>query len=169
MGSLHQSIFLFLLSFLLPLSHMIGSSLAYADDSWKPVRCGRHGPLIRFPFRNKDGEHERCGYRGFNLSFKDRHTFFHFPPLGCDLLVERIDYKMQKLTIADRKNCLWSLLFNSSNLRASHVYHPDSWTLYTLVNCSKQVYFDASQNDPIPCLSDSEHDAFVFDDLFMIV
>ncbi|RWR93503.1 putative receptor-like protein kinase [Cinnamomum micranthum f. kanehirae] len=157
MGSLEQSIF-----FLLPLSFMIVSSLSHAD-SCKPDRCSWDGPLIRFPFRINDTRRqlERCGYPGFDLFCKDNHTYIHFPYLESRyVLVERIDYKKQILTIADHKNCLWGLLFNSPNFPASIEYQY-AHTIHTLVNCSKNVDFDYYFGSWIPCLSDAEHDAFV--------
>ncbi|XXG83069.1 hypothetical protein AAC387_Pa10g0918 [Persea americana] len=164
MGSLvGQSIF-----FLLPLSLMIvGSSLSLSHaDSCKPDRCSRHDPLIRFPFRINDSrrqQKQRCGYPGFDLFCKDKHTYIHFPYLESGyVLVEKIDYEMQTLTIADHKNCLWGLLFNSPNLTAAIADQYGS-TSHTLVNCSKNVNFKYYECH-IPCLSDAEHDAFVFPD-----
>ncbi|KAJ8622259.1 hypothetical protein MRB53_030788 [Persea americana] len=162
MGSLvGQSIF-----FLLPLSLMIvGSSLSLSHaDPCKPDRCSRHDPLIRFPFRINDSrrqQKQRCGYQGFDLFCKDKHTYIHFPYLESGyVLVERIDYKKQILTIADSKNCLWGLLFNSPNFLASIVYQYES-AIHALVNCSKNVDSGDNYTFHIPCLSDAEHDAFV--------
>ncbi|KAJ8622251.1 hypothetical protein MRB53_030780 [Persea americana] len=165
-GLVEQSMF-----FLLPLSLMIvGSSLSLSHpDSCKPDRCSRDGPLIRFPFRINDSRRqpERCGYPGFDLFCKDKHTYIHFPYLERGyVLVERIDYKKQILTIADSKSCLWGLLFSSPNLTAAIAdkygwTDKYGWRLHTLFNCSKNVDFGYFEVSRIPCLSDAEHDAFV--------
>ncbi|KAJ8622247.1 hypothetical protein MRB53_030776 [Persea americana] len=159
MGSLEQSFFFRLLSLLLSLLLIIEYSHAY-PISCEPESCGTgDGPLIRFPFRIKGLQHPRCGYPGFDLYCKDNYAFIHFPLLGRDVIVETINYEYQTLTIVAGKNCLWNLLFTSPNFTSSRI-NPDSWTLYTLLNCSKKV--GIVEDDPIPCLSDAEHNVFIF-------
>ncbi|RWR93499.1 rust resistance kinase Lr10-like protein [Cinnamomum micranthum f. kanehirae] len=75
------------------------------------------------------------------------------------LIVKNIDYEYQTLAIVADKNCLWNLLFTSSNFTSSRI-NPDSWNLYTLLNCSKKVGY--MEDYLISCLSDAEHDAFRF-------
>ncbi|RWR93500.1 rust resistance kinase Lr10-like protein [Cinnamomum micranthum f. kanehirae] len=160
MGSLEQSIFFRFLSLLLSLPLIIEYPHAYAH-SCEPVRCDTgYGPLIKFPFRIKGLHHPRCGYPGFDLYCKDNYAFIHFPLLGRDVIVERIDYEYQTLTIVAEKNCLWNLLFTSSNFTSSRI-NPDSWTLHTLLNCSKKGSFVEEYVNPISCLSDAEHEALV--------
>ncbi|KAJ8621728.1 hypothetical protein MRB53_030257 [Persea americana] len=134
-------------------------------DSCGPLSCSREGPLIRFPFRIKDLQPHHCGYPGFDLSCKGNDTTIHIPSLPQqELFVRRIDYKLQKLVISDPNDCLYGLLFNTTNNLSSspsspfHYYSgPDS---YTLVRCSRNVDFGIWYTTPVPCLGDLEHDVF---------
>ncbi|XP_061360110.1 rust resistance kinase Lr10-like isoform X2 [Gastrolobium bilobum] len=70
------------------------------------LRCGRHGPEIRFPFRIKDSEADECSHSsGFDLTCSDkRETLLELPPIK--LKVRSIDYTQQLLYVSDPENCL---------------------------------------------------------------
>nr|WPF47131.1 receptor kinase 1 [Fragaria x ananassa] len=65
------------------------------------VRCKRHGPVIRFPFRLKGMQPLHCGYPGFDLSCTtDNQTVLQINSSSADkFLVKRIDYTAQEIEI----------------------------------------------------------------------
>jgi hypothetical protein len=79
--------------------------------SGRDVRCGHHGPLIRFPFRLKDRETEPgCSYTGFDLTCtSDTHkTLLELPSDSGPIILEvtEIIYEIQRLFVSDHENCL---------------------------------------------------------------
>ncbi|MCI09926.1 receptor-like kinase [Trifolium medium] len=69
----------------------------------RDIRCGRHGPLIRFPFRLKDRETEHgCSYNGFEFTCSDTHkTLLELPSDSGPIILEVIDilYEIQRLSL----------------------------------------------------------------------
>lgn len=65
------------------------------------IRCKRHGPEIRFPFRLKGVQPIHCGYPGFDVSCtKDKQTVLEITPSSADkFLVNRINYTAQEIEI----------------------------------------------------------------------
>ncbi len=63
------------------------------------LRCGGHGPAIRFPFRvNSQPEH--CGYPGFSLSCTDTNDTVVELPISVKLFVKQIDYKASSIHVS---------------------------------------------------------------------
>ncbi|PRQ17420.1 putative wall-associated receptor kinase, galacturonan-binding domain-containing protein [Rosa chinensis] len=93
-----------------------------------------NGPPVRFPFRLRRKQRLFCGYRGFDLSCNNQTllTTLTLPGSGA-FLVQRIDYKSQKLWINDPNSCLPKRLLS----------HPFSFydTPFSVVGGSKNYTF----------------------------
>ncbi|XP_006368004.1 probable receptor-like protein kinase At1g67000 [Solanum tuberosum] len=68
-------------------------------------RCGRHGPIIHFPFRLHH-QPEYCGYPGFELSCDLKNRTILILPNSLTLIVEEIDYMSQQIRLSDPERCL---------------------------------------------------------------
>lgn len=84
-----------------------------AQNGCSPVKCGDAGPAIRFPFRLKGRQPERCGYPGLDLSCTgDNKTEFQFQfplratsdnlviPVSTKALIQAIDYSSQTVRLS---------------------------------------------------------------------
>ncbi|KAL3331486.1 hypothetical protein AABB24_035022 [Solanum stoloniferum] len=105
-------------------------------DVCNPASCSDMGiaPEIRFPFRLKDRQSDRCGYPGFDLSCNERGQTIMSLPHSGDFLVTEIDYSAQSLMLYDPDFCLVKRLigFNITNspFKANHQRN------YTIVRCT---------------------------------
>ncbi|KAK7848852.1 putative ring-h2 finger protein atl21a [Quercus suber] len=71
------------------------------------LRCGYHGPAIRFPFRLKDRQpaDQQRGYPGFDLYCSDNnHTVLELPT-SVKTFVNSIDYKSQQINVTVSDGC----------------------------------------------------------------
>lgn len=97
----------------------------YSVDVCNPTVCSEvgMGPEIRFPFRLKNRQSDRCGYPGFDLSCNERGQTILTLPSG-DFLVTDIDYTTQSIILNDPDFCLVKRLINfnitNSPFRAAH-------------------------------------------------
>ncbi|KAM7478012.1 hypothetical protein LguiA_026225 [Lonicera macranthoides] len=137
---------LFLLLFIV-LFPRLGSG---QDECTTVSQCKETGPAIKFPFRLKNHQPERCGYPGFELYYDKANETFLKLSFSVSLLVMKIDYKNQVIQVYDPVRCLIRLLLKD-NLSATpfqlirNEYKYD----YSLYNCS------AKESDPygrVPCL-----------------
>jgi len=136
--------------------------LEEAQSACDELRCGDHGPAIRFPFRlNSQPEH--CGYPGFNLSCVDtKHTVLELP-ISVKLFVKKIDYKSQVIHLYDQHHCLPRQLprldFNHLSPFQFGEYSYLS-SDYTLFNCSPREEMDYYL---ISCLSGTTYRVYSSD------
>ncbi|XP_010266503.1 PREDICTED: putative RING-H2 finger protein ATL21A isoform X2 [Nelumbo nucifera] len=147
--------FLFLLFFFL------FSGITVRAQSCSSSVCHANGLAVRFPFRIKGLQPERCGYPGFDLSCSGNlsRTFLELPFSGR-FWVKSIDYARQEIRIGDPNNCLPRRLLHL-NLSATP-FRGDYYQTYQLFNCSA----DSMRFRPeiiIPCLSSSTHKVFATD------
>ena len=110
-----------------------------------PLRCSKHGPIVRFPFR-LDSHAPHCGYDTLILSCSGGNTVLTLPSSG-DYNVTSIDYKKSMLAITRYSwtlNCSWSQIAEP-NVIGSLFIRPFpvdvSW-----LDCSDH----GSRNRPIP-------------------
>lgn len=105
-------------------------------DVCNPTLCSDMGigPEIRFPFRLKGRQSDRCGYPGFDLSCNERGQTIISLPFSGDFLVTDIDYSAQSVILYDPDFCLVKRLidFNLTNspFRAAHQRN------YTIIRCT---------------------------------
>lgn len=122
---------------LLLLSHMVRS-----QNDCNEVRCGRHGPRVRFPFRLKDKQSDNCAYPrpAFHLTCTSNHdTLLHLstPSGSVNLSVRYIDYNSQTIQIYDSQGCLTAQFLKFHSSISPFIYQPLSGSRnFTLLNCS---------------------------------
>ncbi|OIT01994.1 PREDICTED: RING-H2 finger protein ATL20-like [Nicotiana attenuata] len=115
---------------------------AYSVDVCNPTVCSEMGmgPEIRFPFRLKNRQPDRCGYPGFDLSCNERGQTIITLPSSGDFLVTDIDYTTQSIILYDPDFCLVRRLidFNITNsqFRAAHQRN------YTIVRCTSDDWLN---------------------------
>ncbi|KAF8369471.1 hypothetical protein HHK36_032511 [Tetracentron sinense] len=63
--------------------------------------CGANRPIIRFPFRIKDRQSDRCGYPGFELTCNDQNETILELPFSGKFRVKGIEYDAQEIRIND--------------------------------------------------------------------
>ncbi|XP_009800115.1 RING-H2 finger protein ATL20-like [Nicotiana sylvestris] len=123
---------------------------AYSVDVCNPTVCSEmgRGPEIRFPFRLKNRQSDRCGYPGFDLSCNERGQTILTLPSG-DFLVTDIDYTTQSIILNDPDFCLVKRLINfnitNSPFRAAHQRN------YTIVRCTSDDWLNYG-NYPVAIL-----------------
>ncbi|XP_016434251.1 RING-H2 finger protein ATL20 [Nicotiana tabacum] len=114
----------------------------YSVDVCNPTVCSEvgMGPEIRFPFRLKNRQPDRCGYPGFDLSCNERGQTIITLPFSGDFLVIDIDYTAQSIILYDPDFCLVKRLidFNITNspFRAAHQRN------YTIVRCTSDDWLN---------------------------
>ncbi|KAF8379694.1 hypothetical protein HHK36_029138 [Tetracentron sinense] len=115
--------------------------------------CGANRPIIRFPFRIKDRQSDRCGYPGFELTCNDQNETILELPFSGKFRVKGIEYDAQEIRINDPDNCLLGRLLHL-NLSGTPFkgFNPQK---YTFFNCSSKSL--AWPFTPIPCLSSSSY------------
>ncbi|KAK3006674.1 hypothetical protein RJ639_016942 [Escallonia herrerae] len=134
---------------------MKGSSTAAAGrDACKVARCGHKGPAIRFPFRLNFLQPEHCGYPGFTLTCNPNNQTVLRLPSSVNLLVKKIDYKLQTIHLQDPNSCLPKQLPNlnlSNSPFAFTGYGNYGYSNFSLFNCSPPERNPAYYS--VPCLS----------------
>ncbi|KAK4365485.1 hypothetical protein RND71_016843 [Anisodus tanguticus] len=126
---------------------------AYSVDVCNPTSCSEMGigPEIRFPFRLKSRQPDRCGFPGFDLSCNERGQTIITLPSSGDFLVTAIDYSAQSIILYDPDFCLVKRLmdFNLTNspFRAAHQRNysivrctSDDWLSYPNYQVAIQLY-----------------------------
>ncbi|KAK3002277.1 hypothetical protein RJ639_021239 [Escallonia herrerae] len=123
-------------------------------DACKVARCGHKGAPIRFPFRLDFHQPEHCGYPGFTLTCNTNHQTVLQLPSSVNLLVKKIDYKLQTIHLQDPNSCLPKQLpnLNLSNSPFAFTGYGDYLGNFSLFNCPPP---ERSLGDyySVPCLS----------------
>lgn len=124
-------------------------------------RCSPRDPVIRFPFRIKGVQHQRCGYsQSFDVSCnKANKTLLHLPN-SVKFQVKKIDYKSQTIHLYDPERCIPRLLRNVNfsvspfQYKYNHLYI-DS---YTVFSCSADKFYNRYAFIPLPrCVNESKN------------
>ncbi|KAK0601830.1 hypothetical protein LWI29_027820 [Acer saccharum] len=146
----------------------------------RPTKCGRKGPVIRFPFR-LNTQPVFCGFEGFELSCSsNNNTLLHLPSFNSstnDFYVQEISYLHSSIAFTDpnETTCpvktLFSLNFTSFEspfLNISYYY----WDIATL-NCTEKIeqssrllidqYGPVPVVGPIDCIIDDQKFVYVID------
>ncbi|KAI8571400.1 hypothetical protein RHMOL_Rhmol01G0117100 [Rhododendron molle] len=145
-----MSIF-FILLFLLPLS-------TSQQDDCKPTRCYKHGPTIRFPFRQKNHHPQHCGYPGFDLSCSPNSATLLNLPNSVEFQVTNIDYTSQYISIKDPDRCFIRQLQNLNLSTTPFQFANDYLVDFSFFSCpSTRQAFPLSR---FPCISGDGHEVY---------
>ncbi|KAA8533620.1 hypothetical protein F0562_030946 [Nyssa sinensis] len=126
------------------------AGLGAGQDECSETSCRDNGPAIRFPFRLKDHQPDRCGYPGFDLSCSQSNDTLLHLPFSAKVSVQKINYKSQSVHVNDPDGCLLLQLTNL-NYSAFHLQLQDNYYYnYTLFNCTST---QRASLIPISCLS----------------
>ncbi|KAL8534555.1 hypothetical protein ACS0TY_010535 [Phlomoides rotata] len=158
-----------------------------AQDECGPTSCSSSGPIVRFPFRLKGRQPERCGYPGFDLSCNRNNVTefeFQFPvrasarnvvlPISAKATVRNIDYSTQVIGVdVVNGSCLPNRVPDVSSspppfeLHYRFSYDPSS-TGYTLFNCSGEPDAINQASGPISCLQHGVFQVYAFGSYFTV-
>ncbi|KAH6815452.1 hypothetical protein C2S51_020272 [Perilla frutescens var. frutescens] len=147
---------------------------AAGQEECQPTSCNPSGPIIRFPFRLKGRQPERCGYPGFDLSCNQGTEFeFQFPvrasarnivlPISAKATVHEIDYANQVIRMSVVSgSCLPGRVPEMSSspspfqiyFKIMYAYAGDG---YSLFNCSRELDDTTWAYGPIACLGRGNH------------
>ncbi|OMO97988.1 hypothetical protein CCACVL1_04386 [Corchorus capsularis] len=139
---------------------VVGLGQAPADgDDCQPKSCKHDQPPVRYPFRLRGRQHDRCGAYGFDLSCNNKNqTVFHLPT-SVKLMVKHIDYVKQRIQVFDEMGCVQKQLPNltlsaSPFLFMSDYYYYSDPENFTLFKCLVDDQFvDYNYYRSIACLS----------------
>ncbi|KAJ8752866.1 hypothetical protein K2173_008601 [Erythroxylum novogranatense] len=146
-----------------------GISVGGCEES----KCGRRGPVIRFPFRLKDKQPEHCGFPGFDLTCTERRETLLELPTSAKLHINTIDYVSQAIVASDPNNCLprQALNLSLSNTPFEVLYgFSYNYSLFSCASENRNMYYpsfprlSAPVYDAyaIPCLSVPGYDVYLF-------
>ncbi|KAG2709622.1 hypothetical protein I3760_05G248000, partial [Carya illinoinensis] len=127
------------------------------DECADSLRCGDHGPAIRFPFRLKDRQPDCRGFPGFYLSCSDTNDTVLELPISVKLFVEKIDYKSQEIQVYHPDRCLPKCIrrLNLSSSPFQFTVHQYEFLVdYAFFNCSHTKGEKISGRSAISCLND---------------
>ncbi|KAL3838084.1 hypothetical protein ACJIZ3_022675 [Penstemon smallii] len=100
------------------------------------TRCKKNGPLIQFPFRNKDLHPQNCGFPGFDVHCDTNQETALFLPTSVKVFIRKIDYVSQIIHIYDPQGCLPQNLPNLNLSASPFNFFDGHLDNYTLFNCS---------------------------------
>lgn len=112
------------------------------QNQCEELKCGRHGPVVRFPFRIKDRHPVDCGYPGFDITCSDHdQLLLDLPtPSGpVSLSVRNIYYRSRKIELYDPQSCLQNLFYRLHNYSKPSTFKfesSDSFLNIAFLNCS---------------------------------
>ncbi|PIN02165.1 hypothetical protein CDL12_25322 [Handroanthus impetiginosus] len=112
--------------------------------------CGKSPVEVRFPFRLKDQQPQKCGYPGFDLSCQKSKIILNLPHSGV-YYVRGINYLMQEIYLYDPNWCLPRRLLSLNLLLSPFVaaYYKN----FTFLSCPSELV--RTRLTTIDCLSNS--------------
>ncbi|EYU21071.1 hypothetical protein MIMGU_mgv1a025400mg, partial [Erythranthe guttata] len=120
-------------------------------DDCRPIRCSKHSPIIRFPFRHQTLQPQHCGYPGFDLNCDHKKDIVLVLPFSVNVVVKEINYTSQTILVYDPENCLPQKLPHLNLSTSSFSFLLDEYLI------SDSAIFKCSDADKslyrfIPCL-----------------
>ncbi|KAF7816710.1 rust resistance kinase Lr10-like [Senna tora] len=95
--------------------------------------------VIRFPFRIKGRQPQRCGYPGFALECTPTNHPLLELPYSVKLTVKHINYKSQTIDLYDPSSpCLYSKLENLNVSASPFQFTDDYYYAHTFFNCTPE-------------------------------
>lgn len=143
-------------------------SVTSGQNECPEENCSPGGPAIRFPFRIKGVQRQRCGYsESFEVSCtKNKNTVLRLPN-SAEFLVKKIDYKSQTIDLSDPNHCLPRLI-RDLNLSAYPLQY-SSYYIYNYSVFSCETENDVNQNFMIDsCLSLSGKKLYAINDVSLL-
>ncbi|XP_012833989.1 PREDICTED: glycerophosphodiester phosphodiesterase protein kinase domain-containing GDPDL2-like [Erythranthe guttata] len=146
-----MSSFIFLL-LLFPLVAVVVVQ-GYVEDCM-PIRCSKHSPIIRFPFRHQTLQPQHCGYPGFDLNCDHKKDTVLVLPFSVNVVVKEINYASQTILVYDPE-CLpqklphLNLSTSSFNFLLDHDYLISDCAIYKCSDADKSLYRFPCLIDPI--------------------
>ena len=119
----------------------------------KKPNCGKHGPVIKFPFSFKGSHPENPG---FLVSCNEKKETILELPIPVKFAIKTIDYKAQKIQLYDPEDCLLAKLLKVHNMSISPFHYSENqMTDITLFNCSSaERESPASSLYSVPCFEE---------------
>ncbi|KAL6226359.1 hypothetical protein ACLB2K_000321 [Fragaria x ananassa] len=100
----------------------------------KKPNCGKHGPVIKFPFSFKGSHPENPG---FLVSCNEKKETILELPIPVKFAIKTIDYKAQKIQLYDPEDCLLAKLLKVHNMSMFPFHYSENQMIdITLFNCS---------------------------------
>ncbi|XP_012843365.1 PREDICTED: putative RING-H2 finger protein ATL21A [Erythranthe guttata] len=131
-----------------------------------PIRCSKHSPIIRFPFRHQTQQPQHCGYPGFDLNCDHKNDTILVLPFSVNVVVKEINYASQTILVYDPENCLPQKLPHLNLSTSSfnfHIKHDDylmsDAAIYTCSDADKSLYRF------VPCLIDPINKYYIFNNI----
>ncbi|KAL6187487.1 hypothetical protein ACLB2K_038885 [Fragaria x ananassa] len=120
----------------------------------KKPHCGKHGPVIKFPFSFKGSHPENSGYPGFLVSCNEKKETILELPIPVKFAIKTIDYEAQKIQLYDPEDCLLAKLLKVHNMSIFPFHYSENqMTNITLFNCSSAERESPSSSlYSVPCV-----------------
>ncbi|XP_004287327.1 PREDICTED: glycerophosphodiester phosphodiesterase protein kinase domain-containing GDPDL2-like [Fragaria vesca subsp. vesca] len=130
----------------------------------KKPNCGKHGPVIKFPFSFKGSHPENPG---FLVSCNEKNETILELPIPVKFAIKTVDYKAQKIQLYDPEGCLLAKLLKVHNMSISPFHYSENQMIdITLFNCSS-----AKRKKPsswlysVPCFGYQIYWVYSFDNI----
>ncbi|XP_012856966.1 PREDICTED: glycerophosphodiester phosphodiesterase protein kinase domain-containing GDPDL2-like [Erythranthe guttata] len=124
-------------------------------DDCTPIRCSKHSPIIRFPFRHQTLQPQHCGYPGFDLNCDHKNNAVLVLPFSVNVVVKEINYTSQTILVYDPENCLpqklphLNLSTSSFHFPLDEFFQSDSAIFICSDDADKSLYRFPCLIDPI--------------------
>ena len=126
------------------------------------LRCGYHGPAIRFPFRLKDRQpDQQRGYPGFDLYCSHNNHRVLELPTSVKTFVNSIDYESQQINVTVSDGCFPRIIRGLHLPSSPFQFKTEKIYLdnYALFNCTPGTDKNFL---PIHCLSSRSQLVYAF-------
>ncbi|KAK9919358.1 hypothetical protein M0R45_027955 [Rubus argutus] len=158
------------LLFLLILGTIIAAEHHPDFDECPITKCSDDGPLIQFPFRQKNYP-LHCGHPDFEVFCLNNITMIQLSSSSGIFPIRTVDFEERNFEVYDQDGCLPRRLLNL-NISSTSLFQPQknysdpcqphSERTFTLLNCSTEQNLSTSTDGqksyyPIKCLSAPGH------------
>jgi hypothetical protein len=145
------------------------TNLASANIECMKTRCNhKDAPIIEYPFRLQNIQSQNCGKIGFDISCNENHQTILELPNSINFIINKIDYKSQKIHVTNPNGCLPKLLSNINISSTPFHFIDNSNSNYTLFNCSSMNTALQSHYSPIKCLSSHGYQVYALNSTLKI-
>ncbi|XP_054816989.1 putative RING-H2 finger protein ATL21A [Prosopis cineraria] len=121
------------------------------QNQCEELKCGRHGPVVRFPFRIKDRHPVDCGYPGFDITCSDHdQLLLDLPtPSGpVSLSVRNIYYRSRKIELFISKHCFPLNCSDNQDMFSCPIHvaaSTDQFLGSNILFCTKMIEISSNQ------------------------
>jgi hypothetical protein len=133
------------------------------------TRCNhKEAPIIQYPFRLQNIQSQNCGKIGFDISCNENHQTILELPNSINFIINKIDYKSQKIHVTNPNGCLTKLLSHINISSTPFHFLDNSNSNYTLFNCSSMNTVLQSHYSSIKCLSSHGYQVYALNSTLKI-